>query len=75
MASTEKIGTWEHVITDAGHHLRLKGGNGEIVLYSEVYVDPRSIENALSLVHSTCLTNAFNGGGFRTEVFDERTKQ
>lgn len=44
---------WQHVETPAGHHLRLVGGNGEIVLTSEVYTDPRQVDAALRLVRKT----------------------
>ena len=67
-------GTWERVHTDAGWHLRLKGANGEPVLTSEVYIDPRSCENALEVaIRAIGLTDVYTVsiGGLLADV-DER---
>lgn len=70
---------WQHVQTDAGHHLRLVGGNGEPVLVSEVYEDPRSVLNALSVVRRSLASltagyaAAAAGTGSLVETVDERT--
>ena len=63
--------TWEVVTTDAGHHLRLKGGNGETVLTSEVYTETRTALNALNVVRESLNPGAF---AYRDpEYVDERT--
>lgn len=61
---------WEHVITDAGHHLRLVGANNEIVLTSEVYQDADEVTNALQLVRK--VTNTFYA--HQPRMVDERTE-
>lgn len=61
---------WEHVLTDAGHHLRLRGANGETILTSEVYEDGRSVPEALAVVRKT--GNAFSI--LQPELVDERSK-
>lgn len=50
---TERPGTWQRVRTESGWHLRLIGANGEPVLTSEVYTDPRTVTNALILIYRT----------------------
>lgn len=47
---------WEHVVTDAGHHLRLRGGNGEPIMTSEVYTDPQTVREAYYLAKRSFLT-------------------
>lgn len=64
-------GRWEHVITDAGHHLRLVGANGEIVMTTEVYEDARSCAQAFSVAERT-FSQVVLG---LPEVVDERTKE
>lgn len=62
----ESTSYWQPVQTDDGWHLRLMGGNHEIVLVGENYSDPRSIQDAIDLAART------------TEVAflkDERTKK
>lgn len=41
---------WERVRSEKGYRLRLKGANGEKVVWSEHYADPRDVEHALALV-------------------------
>lgn len=63
----EGVGRWQMVVTDAGQHLRLVGGNGEIVLTQEVVEDPRTVLEALELVRRT--------PNVTVETVDERTRQ
>jgi uncharacterized protein YegP (UPF0339 family) len=44
---------WRPVQTDTGYHIQLVGGNGEVVLTSEVYSDPRSCTDAVLLASDT----------------------
>lgn len=46
---------WERVHSEAGYRLRLKGANGETVVWSEHYADPRDVEHALALVQHAIL--------------------
>lgn len=57
---------WQPVQTDAGWHVRLVGANGETVLTSEVYQDPRQCADAIVLASSTTMTHFLK---------DERTKK
>lgn len=43
-------GTWQAVHTDAGYHLRLRGANGEDVVWDENHPDKRDVDNALQVV-------------------------
>lgn len=60
---------WQHVITDAGHHLRLTGANGETVLTSEVYTDPRQVGAALAVTRRAASLWSVNS----PDLVDERT--
>lgn len=60
---------WQHVITDAGHHLRLTGANGEPILTSEVYVDGAGVADALVLARRATST----WSGQQPDLVDQRT--
>lgn len=59
---------WQHVITDAGHHLRLTGANGEPILTSEVYVDGAGVADALVLARRATST----WSGQQPDLVDQR---
>ena len=65
------VGKWVSVRTDAGYHLRLVGANGEVVLTSEKYDDPRSVQEAVNLVYRTVQQQEF--AVTEIEQVDERT--
>lgn len=62
---------WEHVITDAGHHLRLRAANGEPVLTSEVLTGRDAVLSAWAVARRSFM-NEFAYA--EPELVDERTK-
>lgn len=63
--SAAQPGRWEQVRTQQGWHARLVGANGEIVLTSEVYTDPRTAQRAVEIARES--------GGLDIAEVDERT--
>jgi uncharacterized protein YegP (UPF0339 family) len=50
---------WEVVRTDAGWHLRMKAGNGEIILSTETYNERRDAVHALNLVTASVIADQY----------------
>lgn len=70
--STVRPGTWQSVRTAAGWHLRLVGANGEPVLTTEVYTDPRQVEETLNLIRRSSQQLEFDAASTVLEPVDER---